>query len=88
VAGLGGPALYLAGVAAFKRATGATNLPFSHELGLGALAALAFVAPWTQPWQLAIGIASVMIGVAVWETLSLGARHRAAEDMAKRETRH
>jgi len=87
-AGLGGPALYLAGVAVFKRTTGAANLPFSHELGLGALAALALVARWTQPWQLAIAIASVMIGVAIWETRSLGARHRAAEaSAARRETK-
>ncbi len=89
MAGLGGPALYLAGVAAFKRATGAANLPFSHEIGLGALAALALIARWTEPWQLAIAIASVMIGVAIWETLSLGARHRATEEMAaRRVTKH
>jgi low temperature requirement protein LtrA len=73
---LGGPALYLAGNAAFKRVTGARNLPLSHLAGLAALAALIPLAGYVEPWQLAIAAAAVMVGVAIWETASLGARHR------------
>ncbi|MGQ0660522.1 low temperature requirement protein A [Sphingosinicella sp.] len=74
---LGGPALYLFGNAAFKRATGARYWPLSHLVGLGALAALAPVATYVEPWLLALAVAAVVLTVAVWETLSLGARHRA-----------
>lgn len=77
---LGGPALYLAGNAAFKRVTGARNLPLSHMVGLGALAMLIPLANRGEPWQLALAVAGVMIGVAIWETASLGARHRAEQE--------
>ncbi len=74
---LGGPALYLIGNAAFKRVTGARNWPLSHLVGVAALAALAPVAPHVEPWVLALAVAVVMMIVAMWETVSLGARHRA-----------
>ena len=75
-AGLGGPALYLAGLALFKRASGAPNLPFSHGVGLLVLGGLALVANHVEPWQLATAATAVMVLVAVWETLSLGTQHR------------
>ena len=74
---LGGPALYLAGTAAFKRATGAVRWPLSHLAGIVVLAGLAPVAARLEPWQLALAVATVVLIVALWETLSLGARHRA-----------
>lgn len=77
IAGLGGPALYLAGLALFKRASGARNLPYSHGIGLALLGALLFVAGHVEPWQLAIAVTGVMVLVAIWETVSLGPRHRA-----------
>lgn len=76
---LGGPALYLAGNAAFKRATGARNWPLSHLVGLAALAALAPVASHLEPWVLALGVGTVVLIVAMWETVSLGAGHRAEQ---------
>lgn len=68
---LGGPALYLAGNAAFKRVTGARNVPLSHLAGLGGLAALVPVAASIEPWQVAVAAAALMTIVAFWETLSL-----------------
>jgi len=76
---IGGPALYLAGNAAFKRVTGAVNLPLSHLIGLAALAALIPLAGRAEQWQLALAVAGVMVSVAVWETASLGARHRSEQ---------
>ncbi len=68
---LGGPALYLAGNAAFKRVTGSTYWPLSHLVGLGMLAALALV-HWTfEPYQLGIAVSLTLVGVAIWETISL-----------------
>jgi low temperature requirement protein LtrA len=74
---VGGPALYLFGNAAFKRATGGQYWPLSHLVGLGALAAQAPAAVYIEPWLLALAVAAVVLTVAVWETLSLGVRHRA-----------
>jgi low temperature requirement protein LtrA len=68
---LGGPALYLAGNAAFKRATGSPYWPLSHMVGLGTLAALALV-HWTlEPFQLGIAVSLMLVAVAIWETISL-----------------
>ena len=71
----GGPALYLLGVAAFKRTTGATYWPLSHLVGLGALAALALAAPMLQPWQIGIAVPAILIATAIWETISLRSLH-------------
>ena len=45
---LGGPALYLAGNALFKRLS-APNMPLSHLVGLGLLASVHAVAPVASP---------------------------------------
>jgi low temperature requirement protein LtrA len=70
---LGGPALYLAGNALFKRLT-APRLPFSHLVGLGLLAVLAFAAPYAAPLALSAATTAVLILVAVWEWVSLVVR--------------
>ncbi len=77
LAATGGPGLYLLGLAAFKRATGAEYWPLSHLVGLGFLAALALAAPMLQPWQLAGAVVAVLIVTAIWETRSLRSLHRA-----------
>jgi len=73
----GGPGLYLIGVAAFKRATGAAYWPLSHLVGLGALAALALAAPLLQPWSLGVAVVAILITAAIWETISLRGLRRA-----------
>ncbi len=73
----GGPGLYLLGLAAFKRATGAAYWPLSHLVGLGALAALALAAPLFQPWQLAAAVVATLVATALWETRSLRTLHEA-----------
>jgi low temperature requirement protein LtrA len=67
---LGGPALYLAGNALFKRLS-ATYLPLSHLVGLGLLAILVPVAPFVSPLILASCATLVLIVVPVWEWRSL-----------------
>lgn len=78
---LAGPALFLAGTAAFKRVTGARWWPLSHLAGLAAIAALALAGRALQPFQLAVAVAAVLAAVAIWETLSLAPRlNRSAMD--------
>ena len=69
---IGGPALYLIGNGLFKRLT-APNLPLSHLLGLGALAVLAGAAIFATPLVLSAATTVILIGVVVWERVSLGA---------------
>ena len=66
-----GPALYLAGNAAFKRLS-ARNLPLSHSVGLALLAALIPASPYLAPLALSAATTAVLILVGVWEWLSLG----------------
>jgi len=68
---LGGPALYLAGNALFKRLT-APRLPLSHLVGLSVLALLAFAVPVLPPLALSACTTAVLLLVAVWEWLSIG----------------
>jgi low temperature requirement protein LtrA len=68
---LGGPALYLAGNAVFKRLS-APNLPFSHLVGLGLLAVLVVAVPFLTPLALSAATSAVLILVGVWEWLSIG----------------
>jgi low temperature requirement protein LtrA len=70
---LGGPALYLAGNAAFKRLS-APNVPLSHLGGLVLLALLVPAAAAVSPLVLSAGSTAVLIVVAVWEWLSLRPR--------------
>jgi low temperature requirement protein LtrA len=70
---LGGPMLYLAGNAWFKKTVNDTHLPLSHLVGLGLLAALAAVLVRQPLSVFALGLAtsSVLLLVAAWETVSL-----------------
>jgi len=77
---IGGPALFLAGTAAFKRVSGARYWPLSHLVGLGAFAALAAASIWLEPYQLGLAVVALLVATAIWETLSLRALHRAHAD--------
>ena len=77
---LGGPALYLAGNALFKRLS-ATRLPLSHLVGLGLLALLVSVAWLATPLALSAGATSVLMVVTLWEWLSLRRRHLQSPDL-------
>ncbi len=69
---IGGPALYLAGNGLFKWLT-APHFPLSHIVGLAALALLAAVAMFSTPLLLSGATTVVLIGVVIWERVSLGA---------------
>ena len=77
---LGGPALYLAGNALFKRLT-ATRLPLSHLFGLGLLVVLVPVAWVATPLVLSGGATAVLMLVTLWEWLSLRRRHLQSPDL-------
>lgn len=71
---LGGPALYLAGVGAFKWASRDRKLPpFSHLLGLLLLALLTWPAAmhWLSALAVMGGAVAVLVFVAAWEQVSL-----------------
>jgi low temperature requirement protein LtrA len=68
---LGGPALYLAGNALFKRLS-APNIPFSHMVGFVLLAVLVPFASSMTTLALAAAATAVLIVVVVWEWRSLG----------------
>lgn len=67
---LGGPALYLAGLALFKRVT-LGNLPLSHLVGLGLLALVATVAAGRPVIGLGAAATGILVLVAAWEHVSL-----------------
>jgi low temperature requirement protein LtrA len=78
VATLGGPALYLAGLALFKRVT-LGNLPLSHLVGLGLLALAAAFAAGQPVVGLGAAATGILVLVAAWEHVSLrGGRARHA----------
>ena len=77
---LGGPALYLAGNALFKRAS-FPHVPLSHLVGLALLAALGALVPFVTPVLLSAATTAVLALVAAWEWISL--RHSRASDAAK-----
>lgn len=70
---LGGPALYVAGLAAFKRLS-LGWLPLSHQVGLGLFALLALVGSGWPVLLLGVASTAVVVVVAVWEHVSLGRR--------------
>jgi low temperature requirement protein LtrA len=68
---LGGPMLYLAGNALFKKTVNAINLPLSHLVGLALLLGLALsYARWSIA-SLGVATTVVLIVVALWEMRSL-----------------
>ncbi|OOG51413.1 hypothetical protein B0E50_00820 [Rhodanobacter sp. C01] len=68
---LGGPALYLFGNAWFKKTANNTNLPLSHLVGLGLLAALALTFTYWSIARLGMATTAVLMLVAIWEVCSL-----------------
>jgi low temperature requirement protein LtrA len=66
----GGPALYLAGLLLFKRATGGM-WHLSHLIGLGLMALAAATTGFQAPLSLAATVAAILMIVAVQETFSL-----------------
>ena len=70
---VGGPALYLAGNALFKRLS-APYLPLSHLAGLALLALLVPAGLYLPPLVLAAGATAVLIVVVIWEWMSLRPR--------------
>jgi low temperature requirement protein LtrA len=70
---LGGPALYLAGNALFKRLT-ASWMPLSHTVGLGLLALLILSVLYLPPLALSAAATAVLLLVAIWEWVSLRGR--------------
>jgi low temperature requirement protein LtrA len=69
---IAGPALYLVGNSMFKRFS-APNFPLSHWAGLAMLALLIPAAGSLTPLLLSAATTAVLIVVAAWETVSLGA---------------
>ena len=67
---LGGPTLYLAGLAAFKRLDLGWP-PLSHLVGLGLLALSIALVPVLSPLALAAVTVAILVLVAIWEHLSL-----------------
>jgi low temperature requirement protein LtrA len=70
---IGGPALYLAGNALFKRYS-APYVPLSHLVGLALLVLLIPAVPLATPLALSAGTTLVLIVVVFWEWMSMG-RH-------------
>jgi low temperature requirement protein LtrA len=67
---VGGPALYLAGLAAFKRLS-LGNLPLSHMVGLMLLILVAAAMPGLTVLAVASAATMVLVLVAAWEHVSL-----------------
>jgi low temperature requirement protein LtrA len=77
---IGGPAVFLAGNIWFKAAIRGRS-PLSHIVGIGALIALSAIVPFVEPYQLFMAAGAVMLGVALWEFLSL--KSTRADEVAK-----
>ena len=69
---LGGPALFLAGNHWFKALT-ARWPPLSHIVGIGVFALSLVIVPWLSPLGLGGLALAILVLVAAWESLSLGA---------------
>jgi low temperature requirement protein LtrA len=72
---LGGPALFLAGNHWFKALT-ARRPPLSHMAGLGLFALALLAVPWLSPLASSALALAILVLVAAWEWISLGAGMR------------
>ncbi|WP_420134594.1 low temperature requirement protein A [Rhodopseudomonas sp.] len=70
-----GPLLFLVGVLLFKRAVRGHLQP-SHMAGIAVLIALTPLAPFLSPLLLSAATTLTLIGVGLWEAVSLGAAAR------------
>lgn len=76
---VGGPLLYLVGTILFKHAIRGI-FQLSHLVGIGLLIVLLPFAGRLTPLSLAAVVAAILIIVAAWEAISLGAGARQSED--------
>lgn len=72
---VGGPALFLAGALAFKRVI-CGGFMTSHLIGMAVLILLLPVAIGRPLYQVGVGVAAVLVTVAVWEEVVIRARRR------------
>ena len=84
---IGGPLLFLTGTILFKHTIRSWLQP-SHGAGIVALAILAFFASGLSPLMLSLLTCTIMVVVAVWESVSLGsgAPERQREDSQSEAT--
>jgi low temperature requirement protein LtrA len=75
---VGGPLLFLVGVLLFKQSIHG-RLQLSHLVGIGALVVLIPFAHLLSPLALSAAATAIMLVVAAWEAISLGAATRAPE---------
>lgn len=75
---IGGPLLFLIGVLLFKQSIHG-RLQLSHLVGIGALIILIPFAHLLSPLALSAAATAIMLVVATWEAISLGATARAPE---------
>lgn len=78
VSTIGGPLVFLVGTILFKHAIRGF-LQLSHGVGIILLLALSWIASDMSPLWLSVATTMIMIVVAVWESLSLGATSEEAE---------
>ena len=76
VSTIGAPLVFLVGTILFKYVI-RNFLQLSHGVGIVALAVLAFFAKDLSPLLLSVATTAILVVVAVWESLSLGANSEA-----------
>ena len=79
VSTIGGPLVFLVGTILFKHAIRGF-LQLSHGIGIILLLALSWFASELSPLWLSVATTVIMIIVAVWESVSLGATPKGAEE--------
>jgi low temperature requirement protein LtrA len=79
---IGGPLLFLIGTILFKHTIRGWLQP-SHGAGIAALLVLAWFAGALSPLTLSMLTSAIMIGVAVWESVSLGSGKTAQSEQSQ-----
>lgn len=79
VSTIGGPLVFLVGTILFKHAIRGF-LQLSHGIGIILLLALSWFAADLSPLWLSVATSTIMIVVAVWESVSLGSKPEQAEE--------
>ena len=72
---VGGPALFLAGALAFKRVICGGYMG-SHVTGIAALVLFSALAIFMPLYLVGVGVAAVLVAVAMWEEIAIRARRR------------
>ena len=81
VSAVGGPMLFLIGAILFKHAIRGW-LQLSHGAGIIALGVLGWYGTELSPLMLSLATTALMVIVAIWESLSLRSRPKAAQSEA------